>query len=60
MTELEDITPTTILVCPKCNKEFLPCFFRHTKCSENFCGAYYVFMCPTCYCKVIPKETEGK
>ena len=54
----EDIKETTILKCPKCKKEFLPCYFRHTKCSENDCGLYYVFICPECHVSVKPKEGE--
>jgi len=53
--KIEDIKETTILKCPKCNKEYLPCDFKHTKCSENFCGAYYVFICLTCNVSVEEK-----
>lgn len=55
---MREIKETTILECPKCKKEFLPCYFRYAKCSENECGAYYVFICPECKVKVKPKEYE--
>lgn len=53
---MKDLTPTTILECPTCKKQFLPCAFRHSKCSENECGTYYVFICPDCHVPVKKKE----
>jgi len=35
-------------ICPVCNKTFLECDLRETKCSENCCESYISKYCPKC------------